>query len=361
MATHVLIIGAGAIGLSSALALSQTGRRVTLIDRGATGGESTWAGAGILSSLPPWGYSAEVNDLIRRGSRLWPEWAERLKQQSGIDPEYRRSGMLALDIADSILAEQWCREQDYPIADAPAELAHLIRRPGQALWLPEIGQVRNPRLAQALSQSLRSMGIDILTDRAVLGLVREASAIAGVNTAQGLVQADQYVLAAGAWSQGLLDKQADGLDIHPVRGQMLLFKTPPGLLPCIVYRDGHYLVPRADGHILAGSTLEYVGFDKDTTESAHAELLAFAQEVLPALDESKIVRQWAGLRPGSPKGIPTIARHPVYDNLYINSGHFRYGVTMAPASAEILTRLITGAGESLDPKPYAWPRPQAQS
>ena len=355
MTTHVLIIGAGAIGLSSALALAQAGHRITLLDRGPAGGESTWAGAGILSSLPPWGYGPEIDDLVRRGSRLWPEWAEQLKRISGLDPEYLPSGMLALDIADRAAAEQWCHDHDWLLAEPPATASRLIHRPDQALWLPEVGQLRNPRLAQALRQAVQNLGGDIQSHRAALNLVFEHDRIAGVATADGLLRADCYVLAAGAWTQTLLGAASEGLNIHPVRGQILLFKAQAGLLPCIVYRNGQYLVPRADGHILAGSTLEFVGYDKTTTGAAHAELLGFAQDVLPKLKASALVRQWAGLRPGSPKGIPTIARHPRYDNLYVNSGHFRYGVTMAPASAEILARLIIGTGDSLDPAPYAWP------
>ncbi len=357
MITHVLIIGAGAIGLSSALALAlaQTGHRITLLDRGPAGGESTWAGAGILSSLPPWSYGPEIDGLIRRGSRLWPEWAEQLKRISGLDPEYLPSGMLALDIADRATAERWCHDHDWPLAEPPATVSRLIRQPDQALWLPKVGQLRNPRLAQALRQAVQNLGVDIQSHRAALNLVFEHGRIAGVATTDGLLRADIYVLAAGAWTQTLLGEASAGLDIHPVRGQILLFKAQPGLLPCIVYRNGQYLVPRADGHILAGSTLEFVGYDKNTTEAAHAELLGFAQDVLTELKESTLVRQWAGLRPGSPKGIPTIARHPCYDNLYVNSGHFRYGVTMAPASAEILARLIIGTGKSLDPAPYVWP------
>lgn len=355
MTTHILIIGAGAIGLSSAFSLAQAGYRITLLDRGSAGGESTWAGAGILSSLPPWGYGPEINGLIRRGSQLWPQWAEQLKQLSGLDPEYLPSGMLALDIAERELAEQWCRDHDWRLAEPPATVSQLIRQPSQALWLPEVGQLRNPRLAQALRLAVETLGVAIRTKCTALNLVYEHGHVTGVATSDGVLKADSYVLAAGAWTQALLGKDADGLDIHPVRGQILLFKAAAGLLPCIVYRNGLYLVPRADGHILAGSTLEYAGYDKDTTEAARDELLGFARDVLPELDASNIVRQWAGLRPGSPQGIPTIARHPRYDNLYVNSGHFRYGVTMAPASAEVLSRLITGQGESTEPRPYAWP------
>jgi glycine oxidase len=138
---------------------------------------------------------------------------------------------------------------------------------------------------------------------------------------------------------------------------MLLYQAAAGRLPGIVYQRRHYLVPRADGHILAGSTLEDVGFDKDTTPAAFDELHGFVGRLLPDVAASGPIRHWAGLRPGSPDNVPIISRHPDLDNLFVNSGHFRYGVTMAPASAELLADLVLGTLPALDPSPYAWPAP----
>lgn len=354
---HILIIGAGAIGLTSAYVLAQAGHQVTVLDRGPAGAESTWAGAGILSPLLPWDYPPAVNDLARRGSQLWPSWAVQLRQQSGIDPEYIKSGMLVLDLPDANKARLWCENNNWPAATPANGFAPFNPRPEHSLWLAEVGQLRNPRLVQALTQSLLTIGGSIETGCPVLDLLSNGNQVDGVRTAKGVLQADAYILAAGAWSQSLLGTQAAGLTISPVRGQIVLFKTKPGLLPWVVYKDGHYLVPRSDGHILAGSTLELAGFDKETTLNARQELLAFANSVLPSLDESRIVRQWAGLRPGSPENIPTIGRHPVLNNLFANTGHFRYGVTMAPASAEILLGLVTGQPCPVDPRPYAWHTP----
>jgi glycine oxidase len=355
MPTQILILGAGVIGLTSAYALAQAGYQVTLIDRGPAGGESTWAGAGILSPLLPWDYGPEVNALALRGSRLWPDWAGQLRRQSGIDPEYLQSGMLALGLPDVDLDRQWCERHDWTAATPPEHLAPLLAEREQALWLPGIGQMRNPRLAQALARALQSQGVSIEDKQPIVELLTGKDKVVGVRTSQGTLEADLYILAAGAWSQALLGKHSAGLQITPVRGQILLFQAEPGLLPCIVYKQGHYLVPRRDGHILAGSTLEAASFDKRTTEAARRELLAFAQGILPQLDESWIVRHWAGLRPGSPDNIPTIARHPELTNLYANTGHFRYGVTMAPASAEILLSLLTETTCPTDPSPYRWP------
>jgi glycine oxidase len=181
--------------------------------------------------------------------------------------------------------------------------------------------------------------------------------IEAVSTAGGEIRADRYVVAGGAWSGKLLGDQALGLDIRPVRGQILLFKAEPGLLNHIIYREGRYLVPRLDGHILVGSTLEEAGYDKSCTPEAREALMAFALDTLPPLLEAQVVRQWSGLRPGSPGNLPTVSRHPSLQNLYVNSGHFRYGVTMAPASAELLTELMLDKPTTLEARPYAWRRP----
>jgi glycine oxidase len=140
---------------------------------------------------------------------------------------------------------------------------------------------------------------------------------------------------------------------------MLLFKLSPESLrtslPTIVLQNGRYLIPRQDGHVLAGSTLEWSGFDKSTTDSARQALLAFAAGILPALNERGVAQHWSGLRPGSPENVPLIAPHPEFANLFINSGHFRYGVTMAPGSAMLLADLIEGKQTAISAAPYAQP------
>jgi glycine oxidase len=150
------------------------------------------------------------------------------------------------------------------------------------------------------------------------------------------------VLTAGAWSGELLGKKTLGIPVKPMRGQMLLYQLPPGTLQHLLYHDDFYLIPRCDGHILAGSTVEDVGFDKSTTPQAAADLHRKAAGLLPQLADATVIKHWSGLRPGSPDNVPIIAGHPDFDNLYLNTGHFRYGVTMAPASAEILAAKVCG-------------------
>lgn len=224
------------------------------------------------------------------------------------------------------------------------------------LWLPDVAQVRNPRLIKALRLALERMGVRIVEHTEVTGIVATEDRVERLDTTVGPFAAERYVVAAGAWSKKLLGKRGVQLDIKPVRGQMLLYRAQPGMLRHIILQNGTYLIPRDDGHILAGSTLEDVGFDKATTEEARVALHARALGMLPQLAQAEFIKHWAGLRPGSPGNIPIIARHPQMENLYLNSGHFRYGVTMAPASAQILANRLFNREQPFDVSGYAWPR-----
>ena len=345
MKPDYIIIGAGVIGCATALALVKEGAQVTILERGALGGESSWAGGGILSPLLPWDYSGAVVSLVQRSLHLYPEWVDSLRTDSNIDPEYWVSGMRVLPPFDAEKAIQWCDQHG---------MLYKVKSDG-ALWLPQVAQVRNPRLLQAMRGALQRKGVQIIEHTEVTGLGVNMGKVMTLTTSRGEYSAQGYIVTAGAWSQELMGSWALRLKIKPVRGQMLLFKSSPGALPHIVLHKGMYLIPRRDGHILVGSTLEDVGFDKGITSDAKAKLEAEARMLLPALNDLEPIQHWAGLRPGSPDNIPTIARHPQLDNLYVNSGHFRYGVTMAPASAEILADILSSRTPILDVDAYAWP------
>lgn len=340
-----LIVGGGVIGLSNALELARRDASVTVLERGVCGGESSWAGGGILSLLLPWDYAPAVTDLTQLSCRLFPEWVGRVAEISGIDPEYRVSGLRVLPPFDAEKAAQWCA-------------GHGVRleQDGEGLWLPDVAQVRNPRLIKALRLALERMGVRIVEHAEVTVIVSAADRVERLDTTAGSFAAEHYVVAAGAWSKKLLGKQGVQLDIKPVRGQMLLYKAQPGMLQHIILQNGSYLIPRDDGHILVGSTLEDAGFDKATTEEARVALHARALGMLPQLAQAEFIKHWAGLRPAAPDNIPTIARHPQLENLFLNSGHFRYGVTMAPASAQILANRLFNREQPFDVSSYDWPR-----
>jgi glycine oxidase len=213
--------------------------------------------------------------------------------------------------------------------------------------------VRNPRLLKALKAYLLSQGVTFITGTEVQGFATDGERLLGVMTDLGEMPAEQVVVAGGAWSQALLATVDQQLPvIEPVRGQMLLFRASPDLLHRIILNERRYLIPRRDGHILAGSTLEHVGFQKEITEDAREQLLSAAIELVPELAECTVERQWAGLRPGAPQGIPYIYQHPVISDLYVNCGHYRNGVVLGPAAAHLLVDLMLDRPPIVPLEPY---------
>lgn len=350
MAKKVIVVGGGIVGCLTALALRDKGCDVTLVERNViaaqTSGESSWAGAGILFPLLPWLYKDAVNQLAMAGAALYPALCERLLTATGVDPEYTKSGMQINPPFDEAAAIDWCEKYQIP-----------VEKNAQDLFLPTIAQVRPPNLLQALRQILIQENVTLLENTQLEPLknvgyidgwranIHAGSKLDDLSSGEMMrLEADAFVVTSGAWSFELLKDTAAGLNIKPMRGQILLFDTSQfnvSQIPKqIIYKDGFYLVPRRDGLLLAGSTLEDVGFDTNTTENMRIELQQKAEQILPSLKHASVRKHWSGLRPGTPDNLPTIAQHPSIKNLYLNTGHFRYGLTMAPASAEQVAELI---------------------
>ena len=355
----------------TALALRQRGYAVTLIERQSAGRESSWAGGGILSPLYPWHYAGAVNALAQRSQQLYPALVERLRAETGIDPELLPSGLLMLDdvasqdaaSAPGIDPLDWaaaCGAQVLRIAadELVALQAGIQTRAEAAWWMPQVMQIRNPRLLHALRAALDVHGVRLLEQVEIERLDVVAGRVRGARVAGRMLSAEAIVLTAGAWSAQLLQGLAPNTPyppaIAPVRGQMMVLNAPNSGLRRIVMAQGRYLIPRKDGRVLVGSTVEHVGFDKVVTPEAREALLAFAAALCPALRDAPVEAHWAGLRPGSPQGVPYIAPHPEIAHLFIHAGHFRNGLVMGPASTELLLQLIEGEATMLDAAPYAW-------
>ena len=225
---------------------------------------------------------------------------------------------------------------------------------GRAVQMADVANVRNPRLVKALRAALEQMpNVSLHEQCAVSGFIRRGGQVTGVHTAQRDMHADQVVLAAGAWSGELIKTLGLALPVVPVKGQMILYKCAEDFLPAMVLAKGRYAIPRRDGHILIGSTLEHEGFDKTATAEALQSLKASAVELIPALADAEVVGHWAGLRPGSPEGVPYIGEVPGFAGLWLNCGHYRNGLVLAPASCRLLADLLLGHEPIIDPTPYA--------
>lgn len=334
----VVVVGGGIVGCTIAMLLRQQGWQVTVVERNIiaaqTSGEASWAGAGILFPLLPWFYQDAVNQLAMEGARLYPALADQLHHETGIDPECLSSGMRIQPPFDLKAALAWCRSYHVQAEQVDGDL-----------WLPEVRQVRNPRLLQALKAWLQQHQVTLKEQTQLQALPELEISQQGTlkrwqTTAGEMLEADIFIVTSGAWSFDLLKQTALSLDIKPMRGQMLLYQLNSQVTNHIIYRDGFYMVPRKDGYLLAGSTLEDVGFDTGVTEDMRVEMQTKAEAILPQLKSASVIKHWSGLRPGTPHNIPTIGQHPHISNLYLNTGHFRYGVTMAPASAKRLITLL---------------------
>lgn len=356
---RVVVVGGGVIGLLTAFNLATQGLAIVLLERSGLGQESSWAGGGIVSPLYPWRYSPAVTALAHWSQDFYPQLAERLFADTGVDPEVHTTGLYWLDLEDEADALAWAAREGRPLSKVDVSVAHnavpvLGGGYSQAIYMANVANVRNPRLIKSLKAALLALpGVTIHEQCEVDGFVLDGDNIVGVNTPAGPVLGDQVVLAAGAWSGQLLDKLGLSLPVEPVKGQMILYKCASDFLSSMVLANGRYAIPRRDGHILIGSTLEHEGFDKTPTGSALESLKASAVELIPALADAEVVGHWAGLRPGSPEGIPYIGPVPGFNGLWLNCGHYRNGLVLAPASCQLFADLLLGHTPIIDPAPYA--------
>jgi glycine oxidase len=339
--SDLVIIGGGIIGLYSAYVLAQRGINITLIDKSDFGQESSWVAGGILSPLLPWHYNKKVLSLTSNASNDYNKLSKSLAALTNVDIEYWKCGLIVLEpCSDEI--KQWCSYHNLTYR----ETNHHSQN---SFHLPEIAQVRMPMVIKSLIQYLQQKNVTLLSNTCVNSYQVHEHRMVAVNTSAGNIHADHFLSATGAWIPEIANsnQQIRIPSITPIKGQLIAIQATPGLLEHIIYKDGHYLIPRKDGLIIAGSTLENVGYNKHITDSARDYLWKNSLSILPSLSDYAITHQWAGLRPGSPENIPTIGPHPDIKGLYLNCGHFRYGVAMAPKSAHIISQWVLNNGNSL--------------
>ncbi|MEM8865438.1 MAG: glycine oxidase ThiO [Planctomycetota bacterium] len=358
--TDCLVVGGGIIGLSIAYELACHGVSVRLLERGQTGREASWAGAGIL---PPGSWFSDHPALERLATASFPlhaEWSARLREETGIDDEFSECGALyaITSGSESRLRRKFASwsSQGIECKLVSANEARTIEpcwSAGDAYFVPSESQVRNPRRLAALRIACQERGVVIETNAEVIRFTNQAGRVIAAETATRSFGADSFCLAAGAWTGPVASLLSLRMPTAPVRGQMLLLRLPKQTLHSVIHSDGRYIVPRQDGRILVGATVENVGYDKATNAADIDALQKFAVDLVPTLQQAEVETAWAGLRPGNDDDLPIIGRAPRHENVWLATGHYRSGLQFAPATAIAVRQSITGDLPAFDLSPFS--------
>jgi glycine oxidase len=356
----VIVIGGGIVGSSIALRLAEAGLHVSVFDRGEPGAEASSAAAGMIA---PQGEKAELeafSALSWESHRLYPEFVAEIEDVSGREVGYRRDGtlMVALDAYQARELDETrqdrAHERHRPRAKTPADVrfpieqltvADLGRRVTGlsdpvlgAQFLPADHWVDNERLTAAVIQAARRRGVAFHARKTVRSLVVHNGRLESIEAGGERLCAGEFVLAAGCWSGALAASAGVEIPTVPCRGQMLEFELASPL-PMVVRAGHYYLVPRAGGRVLVGTTAEYVGFEKSVTAEGMASILQAALRLAPFLGEARFCRAWAGLRPDTADHLPVLGRSGI-QGLTLATGHFRNGILLAPVTAKVIAEMV---------------------
>jgi glycine oxidase len=344
----VIIIGGGIIGLSLSIALRKRGATVLVVERGEPGQEASHAAAGMLADFPLETPPA-LQALATASARMYPEFVHELQDESGMDVDLRAQGAIFFPSPEH-LSERPTLLADHPLPLPLAELepclAH-IERP--AIYLKE-GSVDPRALTTATLKAARHRGVDISSGTAVTAVLLSNGSAAGVATGRTSYSARTVVNCAGAWAGQFPPHQ---FPARPVKGQMLsVAGASRDLVRHVIRASEIYLVPRRDGRILIGATVEEAGYDKRTNADTIQRMRRAAIRLVPALSQARMLEAWAGLRPGSPDNLPILGKTST-PGYFVATGHFRDGILLAPITAHIMARVITGADPGYDLSPFS--------
>ncbi len=321
---------------------------VTLIDRPGVAGEAWRASAGMIAAQIETGPNDPMLELALAGREFFAEQGTLLTRNTGIDIGLTHSGILQLASREPEIEElkervAWQRQQalraDWLDGDEVADRWPWLGECTGAFWSPDDGAVDPEKLVAALISDATRLGAHVVADT-VVGLEHDDHRLRCVIGERQRYAAGTVVIAAGAWS-GRLQGLPRPLSVEPVRGQMMAFPWPTDARAAIVYGEGCYLLQRST-EMLVGATVEHAGFDASVTAAALGGLHDRATRVYPALGEAKPLRSWAGLRPGTPDGIPIIGAEPLLPGLWYATGHGRNGILLSGVTGELVARGITG-------------------
>ena len=364
---RIVIVGGGVIGLSIAHHLVEKGAHPIVIEKSYFAREASWAGAGFLDLRSASRVDSDFFFFCKKSFDLFPDWCEKLKKDSGVDPEFIQSGSLdlafheeeeksiqSLEKAMNAFGEKgrWLSRGE--VLQLEPDLSPQLR---SAFFVDGTSQVRPPRLGRALVTSLQKAGIELRDHEAVDDFIFRGRRIIGVRTSKGEIEADQVVLSAGPWTEALCEKLGFPIPAQPIRGQAVLFRDDPGRVRHILFtgigKAFVYMVPRLDGHLFVGSTLEKAGFDKNMTPEGEEKLERGARLFCPRLTSAQVEFRWAGLRTGSVDGWPYLGPIPGAEGAWLATGHFTHGLLQSAVSGHLMAQALTGEKTDLSLTPFA--------
>lgn len=357
----VVIAGGGLIGGSIASELARAGLRVAVLDRQEPGQEASWAGAGILSPAPEHAAMVPLVPLGKASLAMYPQYVKDVEGVSDKRVGFRPKGTLealferdaAQELSTLVALHRGLGLACNPlrVEEARALEPALAENVRAAALRPDEAAVDNRLLTQAVLEAARRSGAQIHAGRRVEAIWRDGKRCVGVLTKNEKIAAGHTVVAAGSFSAGI-DGAGAYAPVRPAKGQMLALRSDSVKIERVLWSERIYLVPRDDGRILAGATVEYAGFEKKLTAGGIHSMLAAAMEIAPGLREAEIVEAWAGLRPDSPDHLPILGPADV-EGLLIATGHFRNGILLAPITAQLIREWIIEKRPSLDCKRFS--------
>ena len=355
-----VIIGGGVIGCSIAWRLANAGMRVAVIERGAIGREASWAAGGMLAPLAEANQADAFFDLAVASRAMYADFADELREISGVNIEYRTEGTLYLALTDEDESElrhrwQWQHKAGLNIKKLKADCVlklepSLNPKMRWALKFPDDHQVNSRQLMTALEAALVKSSVDIFSHTEVEEILQAGNQVIGVATSRGEIKANSVIIAAGSWS-GLLHSKLKS-HVEPVRGQMIALEMTKTNLTHVVYSSRGYLIPRLSGIVIAGATTEKVGFDKSNTAGGISAIVEKAVEIVPQANALKINEMWSGLRPGSSDDWPILGADSEINGLVYATGHYRNGILLTPITAQAISELVLKGESDFDLKAF---------
>jgi glycine oxidase len=352
-----VIAGGGLIGASIALELAQAGLRVGLFDAQDPGREASWASAGIISAAPENPSAIPLLTLSRASAALYPSFVAALKEITGQDVGYRPYGTLEALLRGNVREELstliavhhglGLKAEALSATEARNLEPALTEHTEAAILRPEEASVDNRALTRAILDAALAKGTQIYAAAPVQSVWYAGSRCAGIIVNANKIAAHYTIVAAGCFSSRIQGAESYA-PVVPAKGQMVALRGSDSLhIRRTLWSESIYLVPRNDGRILAGATVEYVGFDRLVTAGGVKKILAAAIELVPALEDAHIEESWTGLRPDSPDHLPILGPVDV-EGLLFATGHFRSGVLLAPLTARLIREWITSQQVSVD-------------